>query len=42
MYSIKEVAKGWDGKYKDAECPTGSYTYEAIYAPSLRIDEYKT
>ncbi len=42
MYSTKEVAKGWDGKYKDAECPTGSYTYEAIYAPSLRIDEYKT
>ena len=30
MYSTKEVAKGWDGKYKDAECPTGSYTYEEI------------
>jgi len=42
MYSTQDVNKGWDGKYQGVQCPTGSYSYEAVYTLSLRTDEYKT
>ena len=42
MYSTQDVAKGWDGNNMGVQCPSGTYSYEATYAPSLRTDEVKT
>lgn len=42
VFSTNDPVKGWDGKYMGVECPTGDYTYQAIYAPSLRSDTSKT
>ncbi len=42
IFSTNDVSKGWDGTSKGKECPSGTYTYKATYAPSLRINENKT
>lgn len=42
IFSTDNISTGWDGTSKGKECPAGTYTYKAIYAPSLRTNENKT
>ena len=42
VYTAEDVDKGWDGTCMGEQCPSGTYTYVATYAPSLRTDESKT
>jgi gliding motility-associated-like protein len=42
VYKTEDITKGWDGTCVGEQCPSGNYTYEATYSPSLRTDESKT
>jgi gliding motility-associated-like protein len=42
LFSTDSVTKGWDGTIDGKSCPTGTYTFMAIYGLSLREDNMAT
>jgi len=42
VFSTDNAAKGWDGTFKDKDCPAGTYTFISTYGLSLREDSIET
>jgi gliding motility-associated-like protein len=35
VYELSHNPKGWDGMYKDLQCPTGEYVYKLLYTNNI-------